>query len=253
MGQKHKPLYERVKAAISEDIKAGKYTPGTKIPPEPELERIYDVSRITIRRAVTELCQEGVLNKQQGSGTFVSEPILHRCIVGGKVFEGFTQTCLANGAKPGARLIKCELLPANEAESKCLKLPNGAVLIHVQRVRTANDVPIYMENMYMPYEGFASLLEMDLNNTSIFRSMERAGGRSPASVAYRAISLAKAEADQAAELGIAVGEAMFLMKVIYTDAKGEPLCIGRQYYVGTRYVFESFDGIILDNIPVNSL
>lgn len=253
MGQKNKPLYERVKAAISEDIKAGKYAPGAKIPPEPELERIYNVSRITIRRAVAELCQEGVLNKQQGSGTFVSEPILHRCIVGGKVFEGFSQTCRANGAVSGARVIKCELLPANEAESKCLRLADGAVLIHVQRVRTANDVPIYMENMYIPYEGFGALLAMDLNNASIFRSMEKAGGRSPAGVVYRAISVAKAEAAQAEELGIAIGEPMFLMKVIYADAKGEPLCIGRQYYVGTRYVFESYDGIILDNIPVNSL
>ena len=87
MGQKSVPLYEKVKTALSADIRTGKYSPGAKIPIEPELEKIYGASRITIRRAVTELCQEGILNKQQGSGTFVSEPLLHRCIVGGKVFE----------------------------------------------------------------------------------------------------------------------------------------------------------------------
>lgn len=253
MGQKSVPLYEKVKTALSADIRTGKYSPGGKIPTEPELEKIYGASRITIRRAVTELCQEGILNKQQGSGTFVSEPLLHRCIVGGKVFEGFTQTCLSNGAKPGARVIKCELVPSSEAESKCLKLSEGAVLLHIQRVRTANEVPIYMENIYLPYDGFGSLLDMDLNNTSLFRAMEKAGGRSPAGVAYRSIAMAKADAYQAAELGIAIGEPMFFMKVIYNDAEGEPLCIGRQYYIGTRYIFESFDGIILDNIPTNSL
>ena len=105
----------------------------------------------------------------------------------------------------------------------------------------------------MSYDGFGSLLDMDLNNTSVFRAMEKAGGRSPAGVVYRSIAMAKADAYQAEELGIAIGEPMFFMKVIYNDAEGEPLCIGRQYYIGTRYIFESFDGIILDNIPINSL
>ena len=60
MGQKSVPLYEKVKTALSADIRTGKYSPGAKIPIEPELEKIYGASRITIRRAVTELCQEGI-------------------------------------------------------------------------------------------------------------------------------------------------------------------------------------------------
>ena len=247
------PLYARIKETLLADIKSGRYQPGEKIPPEPQLEKIYGGSRITIRRAVTELCQEGVLNKQQGSGTYVSEVLLHRCIVGGKIFEGFTQTCIANGVQPGARVTRCEIIPAGEVERKCLRLPEKSMLLYVQRIRTANQVPIYLENAYMSYDIYADLMQKNLNDTSIFRAMEQVSGRSPAGVAYRSLGVARADDEQAAKLDIALGEPMLLMKVIYTDAKGLPVYIGRQYYVGSRYVFESYDGIILDNIPAKSL
>lgn len=253
MGEKALPLYKKVKEALAEDVKAGRYKPGEKIPTEPELEKIYGASRITIRRAVAELCQEGVLNKQQGSGTYVSEVLLHRCIVGGRICEGFTQTCIANGAKPGAKVIKCEIVPAGEAERKCLNLPNKSMLLYVQRIRTANDVPIYLENAYMSYDVFAGLMQEDLNNASLFRAMEKVAGRTPAAVTYRSLGVTRAASEQASALDIAVGEPMLLMKVLYSDAQNRPVLIGRQYYVGSRYVFESYDGIILDNIPADSL
>ena len=80
-------------------------------------------------------------------------------IVGGKVFEGFTQTCLSNGAKPGARVIKCELVPSSEAESKCLKLSEGAVLLHIQRVRTANEWTEYKNIPGVEFSGIPALQE----------------------------------------------------------------------------------------------
>ena len=65
------PLYEQLKNAIKEDIQAQIYRPGDRMPSEAELEEKYQVSRITVRRAVKELCEEEILVRKQGKGTFV--------------------------------------------------------------------------------------------------------------------------------------------------------------------------------------
>ena len=70
------PLYRQVMDSLSADIENGTYPVGTRIPSETELSDIYDVSRITVRRAVTELSSEGILTKKQGKGTFVNAPRL---------------------------------------------------------------------------------------------------------------------------------------------------------------------------------
>lgn len=67
------PLFEQLKNDLLEQIKKGIYISGQQIPTETELSELYHVSRITIRRAITELCNEGVLIKKQGKGTFVKE------------------------------------------------------------------------------------------------------------------------------------------------------------------------------------
>lgn len=66
------PLYQQLMDDIKLDISNQKYRHGDKIPSETELAEIYNVSRITVRRAVSELCDEGYLAKHQGKGTFVT-------------------------------------------------------------------------------------------------------------------------------------------------------------------------------------
>ena len=68
------PLYQKIKDDIRRKIEAGTYKKGSRIEPERELSRLYDVSRMTLRQAVDELVDEGYLYKAQGRGTFVSAP-----------------------------------------------------------------------------------------------------------------------------------------------------------------------------------
>ena len=65
------PLYEQLKNDIKRDIKEGVFPAGSRMPSEDELGEKYSVSRITVRRAVKELCDEDYLIKKQGKGTFV--------------------------------------------------------------------------------------------------------------------------------------------------------------------------------------
>ena len=69
---KNAPLYQQIYDEIKDAIEKGVYAPKERIPSELELAEQYEVSRITVRRAVEELCSDGYLVKQQGRGTFVS-------------------------------------------------------------------------------------------------------------------------------------------------------------------------------------
>ena len=110
------PLYQQIKEDIKAAIERGKYKPNEKIPAEPELSAEYSVSRITVRRAVEELCNEGYLVKMQGRGTFVSTPRIHRKMTGGNKMESFSETCRKSGMVSGARLLDRKIVPVREDE-----------------------------------------------------------------------------------------------------------------------------------------
>ena len=83
------PLYQQVLEDLRAKIEDGTYPLGAKLPSEVELIKIYDVSRITVRRAVSELVSEGILVKEQGRGTFVRSRWLRRSLVS-SVTKSFT-------------------------------------------------------------------------------------------------------------------------------------------------------------------
>ena len=113
------PLYQQIKEDIKAAIERGKYKPNEKIPAEPELSAEYSVSRITVRRAVEELCNEGYLVKMQGRGTFVRTPRIHRKMTGGDKLESFSKTCRESGRVPGARLLDRKIVPVRGDAKAC--------------------------------------------------------------------------------------------------------------------------------------
>ncbi len=232
------PLYEQVKEAIRTAINNGKYHKNQQIPPEPALSEEYSVSRITIRRAIEELCAEGYLVKMQGKGTFVNAPRIHRKFVSGNRVESFSQTCHNQGLVPGAKLIDCRIVPAKQEESEFFSIPVDSLLIHVKRVRTADGQPIFLENIFVPYEKNKALLTADLNDNSIFETIYSITGHRPSNTKNRILEIAKASAEQSRLLNIPLAEPLFFLNVGFLDEEGNPLCIGRQYYIGSRYMFD---------------
>ena len=96
---------------ITSQIKNGTYKPGEKIPTEPELAELYQVSRITVRRTVEELCTQGYLIKHQGKGTFVKSPMIFRKFESQKNMS-FSESCHQNDRIPESHVLsfckKCE-------------------------------------------------------------------------------------------------------------------------------------------------
>ena len=232
------PLYQQVKEDIKAAIHSGKYKAKEQIPPEPALSTEYSVSRITIRRAVEELCSEGYLVKMQGRGTFVSTPRIHRKFTSTNRVESFSMTCQEQGMKPGARVIDRKIVPVRQDEREFFNLAEDALLVYVERVRTADDLPIFLENLFLPYETYKALLADDLTDISIFKKIQEISGRYPMETAKKTLEITKATAEQSQQLGISLGEPLFFLNSYFIDRDRKPICIGRQYYIGSRYMFE---------------
>ncbi|MHB8065442.1 MAG: GntR family transcriptional regulator, partial [Ruminiclostridium sp.] len=116
------PLYYQVKENLMEKIKNKYFQVGDLIPSESELQAMYDVSRITIRRAIQELVQEGYLFTQQGKGTFVSKPKASQEL---NLISSWAETMVILGMHPETKVIRFseETAPVNVA--KQLNIPIG--------------------------------------------------------------------------------------------------------------------------------
>lgn len=235
---KNIPLYQQIQKDIKTAIESGKYKPDEKIPSESALSEEYSASRITIRRAVKELCNEGYLFKLQGVGTFVEKPHIHRKFTGTNELDSFTNTCLNHGMVSGAQLIDCQIVPSRKDEQDFFKISKDAMLIYIERIRTADNRPIFLENLFMPYNEYKDLLNMDLKNVSMFDTIEKIGGLRPVHADHSTLEITKASSEQARKLDISIGEPLFFFNVYMLDKDRNPICIGRQYYIGNRYMFE---------------
>ena len=232
------PLYQQVMDDLKGEIARGVYAAGSRIPSEMELAKSYGVGRITVRRAIEELSRAGYLNRQQGRGTFVCAPKLKRKIRQKDDVQSFSDACRVNGMEPGARVISRKILPADSTEAQFFGVPVGTDLICVERVRTADGVPVMLENNIYVYEDNAYLSTAPLSNQSIFEFVRNRTGRTPAFTDPCTLEIACASPEVARLLAVPVGEPLFYMEAFFFDEQRRPFIIGRQRIVGSRYVFD---------------
>lgn len=237
MAERMTPLYQQIFGEIKAEIDRGDYAPKEKIPSEPELSQKYGVSRSTVRRAIEELCAAGYLVKHQGRGTFVSTPHINRRLLQTEVAKSFTQVCRDNGMEAGAHVVDRQIVPVRPDEAKFLQLDEDALLLYIQRIRTADGQPIFEENVFLPYEGYQELRTRSLEDASLFDAIAEVGGRRPAHTPQRTVEAVRATSEQASRLAISANDPLLFLNVCFADEHDEPVCIGRQYYVGSRYRF----------------
>ena len=151
------PLYYQLKEVLKQQIRAGHLAPHTAIPSEPELVAQYHVSRATVRQALTELVHEGLLYRQHGRGTFVCEPRIQQHAV--SELMSFTDELHRRGKRAGGQLFVSELVRGSQLVREQLRLTDEEQVVRLERVRTADDVPVAYEVDYLPYPRAASVYQ----------------------------------------------------------------------------------------------
>lgn len=228
------PLYQQLIEEIKRSIEDGKYKYDEKIPTEPELSDIYSVSRITVRRAVNELCEEGYLVKRQGKGTYVRRSKLHRKIVS-KGTMSFSDVCKENGVKHSVKVINSQHVPARQDECHFLNIPSDSPMLFTQRVHSADGFPIQIENSFYPLEKFSFLESENLNDRSLFHLLCDKCQIGMINSRDSILEIVLASTEHAQLLQVPVGEPLFYINSYFTDENDNALFVGRSYIVGSRY------------------
>jgi GntR family transcriptional regulator len=163
------PLYDLIEQNFRDLISSSQLKPGEAVPPEFELASIYNVSRLTVRRALDELARQGWINRRHGVGTFIANPTVTQ-IVPSKL--SFTEQMRAIGRQPSSRLISCQVIPAETGIASHLKLQPGDPVIAITRVRLADDEPILLETSYLSQQRFVGLEDnTELTEASLYDTL----------------------------------------------------------------------------------
>ena len=143
--QGNEPRYVAIKRHIRQQIESGNWPVHFQVPSENQLAQDFGVSRMTARRALTELSDEGVLMRSQGLGTFVAEPV-----PAGSLLEvrNIADEISARGHSYSSQVLELEELPASSEVAGALGLPEGARVYHSIIVHCDNDLPIQWEERY---------------------------------------------------------------------------------------------------------
>ncbi|MBR4069016.1 MAG: GntR family transcriptional regulator [Clostridia bacterium] len=224
------PLYLQLMQRIRNDIGAGVYPAGGRIPSEQELCETYGVSRVTVRKAILDLVQEGLLVRRQGKGTFVAGQRLRRDL---RSVTGFTHACTACGHQPDTRLITAQLIPASAEDALLLGLPQDARVLELCRLRLCDGEPVLLEIARFP--AAYDYLRDEAADASLYACLNR-HGVIPSS-ARRDISLGHATPFVSKHLGADVGDALLLLDETVLDQHGAPLHLSRQWIRGDKYTF----------------
>ena len=232
------PLYQKIYDDIRLSIEGGSYAPGDKIPSELELSSAYGVSRITVRRAIEDLSTDGFLVKRRGLGTFVCAPRMRRKLLQGGLSESFTEICRANGREPGAKLLGREIVVPRADEREFFKMGDGDLVLHIQRLRTADEQPIFEENIILPYRDNQELVSIDLGDSSIYQTLDELYGRHPVNNSRVSVESIGASSGRAARLQVSTGEPLLFITTYALDQDDAPCYVGRQYFIGSRYMLD---------------
>ncbi|AMQ84287.1 MULTISPECIES: GntR family transcriptional regulator [Pseudomonas] len=153
------PLYQRLRDHLAEQIANNRWRPGEAIPTEAALSAEYQLSTGTVRKAVDALVSEGILERQQGRGTFVRRPQFQSSL-----FRFFRfQTAAGERKVPESRILSIEPMIAPSAVAQALGLPPDAPVIRIVRVRLLDVQPVLAEEIWLPRSRFQPLLEIDLS------------------------------------------------------------------------------------------
>ncbi len=158
------PLYSQLKNLIIDKIDSGEYTPDSKIPSEQDLCEIYDISRPTVRQAISELTNNGYLYKEKGKGTFVSKP---KSAIDVRAYTGFSDSILDNES-PGERNIVLMETVTNKEYKKlsdvfsvsCIQTVDFAQIVFVTNLE--NEIFSY-NTSYIPLSLFPNIID-DVKN-----------------------------------------------------------------------------------------
>ncbi len=231
------PLYYQLESVLRDELAAGHYPERTPLPTEEALVRRFGVSRITVRRAMERLVQDGLIHRVPGRGTFVNAvpPREFRIERNPADLMGFEEDIRRLGFVPETRVLRREWLspPADVAEA--LGIAPGTEVMRLYRRGTIGSRPLWIEDRYIVRAVASRLRPRDLTVPSLLATLARVQGLSVDSARVR-IAARGASREEARLLSLRPG-APVLVAEFAVRAGGRPAQFVRARFRSDRYAF----------------
>ena len=228
------PLLVQAAEFIKREIAAGALQPGARLPPERLLCEQLTISRVTLRRALGQLVDEGILSPSHGRGWYVASDA---ATVGAaewpNTLESFTETATRLGLTPASRVLAAGCRPASIDEAETLVIAPGTQLFVMDRLRLLNGVPTAVDRTRVPDSYLPDRDGVDFAVESFYDVAHRAG--LDIATADSTIEATEATEELAGALAIDPGKALLVMNQTAFDRRDRPLFLTTLWYVGERY------------------
>ena len=229
------PLYLQLEEILRQEILSGSRREGDKLPTENELVEQYKVSRSTVRRAVEELCKEGLVVRHPGKGTFVTGVVMRNDL---EEPRGWTENAVANGYRPSTVCTDLSMVPGAEV-CRLFELKHGEErYCCARRVRALNGKPAVYELDYFPPQD-AEFLTKELLSGSVFRLLRQWKKLRVIREKETIIRVRYAGAEAAAALGLAKRQPVVYTRTCYLDGKDRVVLMNEQYIDSERYMIRT--------------
>lgn len=159
------PKYFILKKCLIKNIEMEEYNANEAIPSERELMEQHQVSRITVRKAIDELVNEGYLYKIQGKGTYVKSDDYNQDLF---AITSCTNDVIKLGRKPSKKILEHEYVNADRKRARMLNVTTDDRLFRLARVTYADDDPLNYTVTYLPEKIFPGIGEMDFEKESLY-------------------------------------------------------------------------------------
>ena len=225
------PLYFQVEQRIERAIMDGHLPAGARLENEVALGERLNLSRPTIRRAIQDLVDKGLLVRRRGIGTQVVHGRVTRGVELTSLFDDLNQ----GNQKPTTLVLSHTLDKANDTVADRLGVPVGSPVLHTKRVRIADGVPVAVLENWLP-EQFTDISESELSDVGLYEIIRSRGVA--IRVAKQKIGARTSNAAEAALLDVDRGTALLTMERAAFDSSGKGIEFGSHYYRPDLYSLE---------------
>jgi len=221
-----KPLYNQIREYIAELILSGKLAPDAKIQSEREFSEDLGVSRMTVRRAITELVNEGLLERRHGSGTYVAQP---KVTYEAREMVNYIQAMKARNIATASQLLEFEAMAASRRIAELFGIQIGSPLYYVSVLRFANRVPVILERGFFPQSRWPNLEEWNLEKTSVYDLLTNVYKEIPGRISQSVEAVVAADV-VAQQLRVDEGFPLLLLsRIMYTKGTDQPVVFSQDF------------------------
>jgi GntR family transcriptional regulator len=231
------PLWVQAADALRAQVAAGALRTGSRLPPERELCQRLGISRVTLRKALQALIEEGVLTPSHGRGWYIAG-ITDERNEWPNSLESFSETASRMGLVAGSRVLQAETSAATIDEAERLGIAPGTPLFRLGRVRMLNEVPIAVDLSLIPAALIPDPARHDFRTHSLYEALAEAGH--DLSNAETTIEAREATAEIALQLGVESGTPTLVMHQLVRGRTDRPILASTIQYAGDRYRLRTY-------------